>query len=160
MKTTMYWVIGIVCVLAFLGIGIRFGPKGQPRVGLVDGRLSPCPSTPNCVSSETGPGPAFVAPFEFRGTAESAWHNVKRAVQEAGGTIQKEQPGYLWASFTTRWLHFVDDVEFRLDRDHHVIHMRSASRIGRSDFGVNKKRVERLRLRLRSASPDHADDHE
>jgi len=160
MKTTMYWLIGMVGVLALLGIGIRFAPKGQPHVGLVDGRLIPCPNMPNCVCSESRASPSYIAPFEFAGTADSAWNEAKRVLQEAGGVIQKELPGYLWASFTTKWLHFVDDVEFRLDADRHVIHVRSASRVGRSDFGVNRKRVERLRLMLRGKSSDRAEYHE
>jgi uncharacterized protein (DUF1499 family) len=157
MKTPMYWLIGMVCVLALLGIGVRFAPKGQPHVGLVDGRLSPCPKTPNCVCSESRASPSYIAPFEFAGTADSAWNRARRAIQTAGGTVNKDDRSYLWASFTTKWLHFVDDVELRLDADYHVIHVRSASRVGRSDFGANRKRVERLRMMLRGTSSDHAD---
>ena len=66
----------------------------------------------------------------------------------SGGTIQREESTYLWASFTSKRLRFVDDVELRVDADKHIIHVRSASRVGRSDFGVNRARVEMLRSLL------------
>lgn len=143
---TMYWIIGIVLAISLLATGIRLAPKGQPAVGLEDGRLVPCPGTPNCVCSEYPSTASYIRPFEYHDNPQSAWQRVRDAVVTSGGTIQQEEANYLWAIFTTRWLHFVDDVELRLDVDTHMIHVRSASRVGRSDFGVNRKRVEKLRL--------------
>lgn len=114
--------------------------------GLMNDQLSPCPDTPNCVCSEDSSSPAYIAPLSFSGTAENAWQTVKYAVVAAGGIITIERPSYLQAHFTSRWLRFVDDVELRMDADNQVIHVRSASRVGHSDFGVNRKRVEKLRL--------------
>jgi len=151
MKNTMYWLIGIVVVLALLTLGVKLMPKGQAKIGLVAGQLSPCPNTPNCVCSEGESPSAYVAPFAFKGEAASAWLRVKQAIVANGGRIQTQEPTYLTASFITKWLGFVDDVELRLDADNGVIHVRSASRLGRSDFGINRARVERLRLLFNSS---------
>ena len=115
-------------------------------LGLQAGALRPCPRTPNCVCSEPGtPAGALVAPFPApAGMAEmtrlaavvGAWPRTK--VITAGD-------GYLHAETTSLLLRFVDDLEFRLDAAAGVIHVRSASRVGRGDLGVNRKRLEALR---------------
>lgn len=158
MKTIMYWIIGIILALGLLMQGIRLLPKGQAMVGLTAGHLRPCPDTPNCVCSEDMSSSSRIAPFVFNDTAEAAWLRAREAVLSAGGTIQTEEPAYLWASFTTKWLHFVDDVELRMDAGHHIIHVRSASRVGHSDFGVNRKRVERLRTLFDGAPSGQRDE--
>ena len=147
----MYWFIGIVLVLALLTFAIKLLPKGEGKPGLIAGQLSPCPNTPNCVCSEDKSQSAYIAPFVFVDAADSAWQRAKQAVVANGGTIHIEDQTYLWASFTTKWLGFVDEVELRMDANNHVIHVRSASRVGRSDFGVNRQRLERLRLLFNSS---------
>lgn len=145
-----FWIIGIALALALLAFGIVLFPKGHANVGLVSGQLSPCPNTPNCVCSENTPKPSYIPPLVFSGddSMDSSWQRVRQVIVSSGGRIEKEEQGYLWASFTTKWLRFVDDVELRIDAGSQVIHLRSASRLGRSDFGVNRERVERLRLLL------------
>lgn len=145
MKTTLYWFGGIAFVLGLLAVLVALLPKGQARVGLSDGRLSPCPNTPNCVGSEDHSASHYISPLSFEGSAAGAWQRARQSVTALGGMMQKEEQGYLWASFTTKWLRFVDDLELRMDAGAHVIHVRSASRVGRSDFGVNRQRVEMLR---------------
>jgi uncharacterized protein (DUF1499 family) len=141
----MYWLIGIVLALGLLTIGIALFPKGLVKVGLMDSRLSPCPNTPNCVNSEDKSKASFIAPLLINETSDSAWQRVKKVIESSGGSIQAVEQTYLWATFTTKWLRFVDDVELRMDADSQVIHVRSASRVGRSDLGVNRERVEQLR---------------
>lgn len=155
MKNTMYWLLGIIVVLALLTLGFKLMPKGQAKLGLIAGQLSPCPNTPNCVCSEDKSSPAYVAPFVLKDADESAWLRAKQAVVSSGGRIQTQESTYLSASFSTKWLGFVDDVELRLDVDNDVIHVRSTSRLGRSDFGVNRARVERLRLLFNSSLNQH-----
>jgi len=146
MTRSMNWLIVIPFVFALVIIGVAFGPKGQPQVGSVDGRLRTCPESPNCVCSEAGEREmASIAPLSFAGSAGAAWTKAKEAIVAAGGEIQLADDGYLWATFTTRWMRFVDDVELRMDAEHQVIQIRSASRVGYSDMGVNRERVERLR---------------
>ena len=123
-------------------------PEPESRPQLVDGRLRPCPGTPNCVCSEEG----SVEPIAFRGMlADAALQRLRQIIDEMGGVVQGEEGDYLWSTFTVPVFGFVDDVEFRLEREAGVIHVRSASRLGLSDLGVNRGRVEELRSRFRSS---------
>jgi uncharacterized protein (DUF1499 family) len=135
--------------LALLG-GALTGCSGvRPRdLGLSAGRLRPCPATPNCVSSETGtPAEKQVAPFPAReGRADMT--RLADVVAAWPRTVVITNTGeYLHAESTSLIWRFKDDVEFRYDSAAGVIHVRSASRIGRGDLGVNRKRVEGLRAK-------------
>jgi uncharacterized protein (DUF1499 family) len=120
-------------------------------LGVTDGKLARPKSTPNCVSSQADPADAehSIAPIAFRGTAVEAMVAAKRAVESMErATIIREAPSYLYAEFRSRLLGYVDDVELYFDEKAGVFHVRSASRLGRRDFGVNRKRVEALRAKL------------
>jgi uncharacterized protein (DUF1499 family) len=118
-------------------------------LGVRGGRLAACRPTPNCVSSQADAGDAehHVAPLPI-----AAWPHLRRLL---GGLprvkIIDEQPAYIRAEFTSRLLGFVDDVEFLRDEGTNMIQVRSASRLGRTDFGVNRRRVEDIRRRLGAA---------
>jgi uncharacterized protein (DUF1499 family) len=131
--------------------GLLAGTRPE-NLGLRDGRLVPCKPTPNCVSSRSDPtaDPGhFIAPIAIRGEPEKAWAAVVEAVRSAErARIVVERPGYLHAEFASRILGFVDDVELQLDAAAKLVYVRSASRLGRSDFGVNRARVEALRARF------------
>lgn len=130
-----------------------FSGKRPDNLGVKDGRLAPPGRTPNAVSSQADPADAghYVAPIAFPGSPASAMAAVRAAVASMPRTrVVHEAPGYLHAEFRSRLLGFVDDVEFLHQPDAGVIHVRSASRLGRSDFGVNRARVEALRARLAS----------
>ncbi len=117
-------------------------------LGVTDGRLAPPKRTPNCVSSQADPSDAehYIAPIAFRGTAAEAMAAARRAVESMErATIVREAPGYLYAEFRSRLLGYVDDVELYFDEKAAAFHVRSASRLGRRDFGVNRERVEALR---------------
>jgi uncharacterized protein (DUF1499 family) len=117
-----------------------------PELGVQNGKLAPCPNTPNCVCSEEGPVLTHhVDAFIFSTSPQQALKNLVSVIVSQGGRVVGEQPEYLRAEFTSRIFQFVDDVEFRLDKDSLLIHVRSASRVGHSDFGVNGKRVENIR---------------
>ena len=99
-------------------------------------------STPNCVSSQADPADRehYISPIAFKGSIVE----LRKAVESMpGATVIEEKPDYLYAEYRTPLLRFVDDVEFLLQDS--VIHVRSASRLGRRDFGVNWKRIESLR---------------
>ncbi len=124
-------------------------PKEKPK--LVNGMLRLCPGTPNCVSSEST-NPMFqIAPLAFTGSPEQVWATLKIVIKEQGGTVHDEGKEYLWSTFTVPLFGFVDDVEFRLSATEGVIHVRSASRLGISDLGVNRGRVEQLRTAFQTA---------
>lgn len=114
-------------------------------MGLKDGRAAPCPDTPNCVSSEEEGKPSYMPPLTFSVAPEAAWAAARKALAETDGTIRKEEGDYLSATYTSFLFRFVDDVELRMDRAKRVIHIRSASRLGKWDFGVNRRRVEKIR---------------
>ena len=119
--------------------------SNPPKVQLFDGRLRACPKSPNCVSSESDSPSSRTEPLTFQGPPEKAWGDLKETIREMGGKIQEEHDGYLWATFTSRLFRFVDDVEFRMVSTDGMIHVRSGSRVGYSDLGVNRRRVEKLR---------------
>jgi uncharacterized protein (DUF1499 family) len=97
------------------------------------------------VSSEDEGTSSWIEPLVFGDDPESAWGRAVQAVRDIGGKVHEDTGDYLWATFTSRVFRFVDDLELRMDRDARVVHVRSASRVGYSDLGVNRKRVERLR---------------
>jgi uncharacterized protein (DUF1499 family) len=142
----MYLLIPALVVLAMFAVSCA--SQGKRPLGMTDGKLSPCPRRPNCISSEDDPGPSRIEPLTFTGTPETAWVCLKRAIQGTGGTIEREGSDYIWAIYKTRLFRFVDDIEFRMEVKDEVIHVRSASRVGYSDFGVNRKRVGALRQRF------------
>lgn len=128
--------------LVMLAVQSRTPPATS---GLEGGRLRPCPATPNCVSSQAREESARVAPLAYSGSAGQAWRRLQQVIEATGGEIVTRQDAYLHATFVTPWLRFVDDVECLLDAQAGVIQVRSASRVGRSDFGVNRKRLEAIR---------------
>jgi len=117
----------------------------KPQLGLRGSRLTPCPSTPNCVCSEHADEHSFVAPLRHTGPPERAWQRAAESITGMGGTILHNDGQYLHAVFTSPFFRFVDDMELRLDDTQGTIQLRSASRVGYSDLGVNRKRVARLR---------------
>lgn len=117
-----------------------------PRVGLVDDRLRSCPTSPNCVCSQIGDAQHAIAPLRFSDDAASAWKRLRQVITGQPRThVVTGDDRYLHVEFTTALLRFVDDVEFLLDPTAGVIHVRSASRVGKSDLGTNRKRVEAIR---------------
>ena len=118
----------------------------QANLGARDGLLAVCPGSPNCVSSRAADSGHQVAPLAFTGPAEAAFERLKAAVAALPRTrIITAADGYLHAECRSALFRFVDDLEFLVDREAQVIHCRSASRTGYSDFGVNRRRVETVR---------------
>lgn len=143
--------IKILLVLVFLYLvavmGIRY-MSPQPPLGVVDGRLTPCPNTPNCVGSFEDPADQqHYMPFlPSHNGAVDAKQKLYEILDKMPRTeIIAEKENYIRATFTTFGLRFVDDVEFLIMPDGSV-QFRSASRIGKSDLGVNRKRMEEITL--------------
>lgn len=131
--------------------------KRPDNLGVKDGRLAPCRRTPNCVSSQADPADAvhYIAPIPYQGDAAAAIAAARAAVESMPrATVIGEAPGYLYAEFRSKLIGFVDDVEFAFDGQAGVLHVRSSSRLGRRDFGVNRARVESLRRRIVQAAGD------
>ena len=111
-----------------------------------EGRLSPCPRTPNCVCSQDEDPRHRIAPLRFEGDPDAAMAQLEEIIESMPRTrVETRSPDYLRARFKTRVLRFTDDVELLLDREARVVHVRSASRVGYSDFRANRQRVEAIR---------------
>jgi uncharacterized protein (DUF1499 family) len=154
--TTRALTRGLIGLL--LGGVLLMGSCASPATGLVDGRLRPCPDRPNCVSSQE-PGAAAVAPLPFSGEATAALDALQSLLLAQPRTeLRSREEAYLHVTFTTPWLRFTDDVEFLADPAAGVIHVRSASRWGYSDLGLNRRRVEALAeawaARVEAPDPD------
>jgi len=124
----------------------------KPELGITDGHLMQCPKTPNCVSSHAKDEKHFIQPILFIGTSQEAQSHLLEILIEWKGTkIVVSQDNYIRAEFTSKVFRFVDDVEFYFPETgtkEITIHFRSASRVGKSDFGVNRKRIEQIRDNL------------
>ena len=121
-----------------------FNWRRPTNLGVKDGRLAPCKPSPNCVSSQADAADQehYIAPIPFRGSMA----DLRRAVESMErATVIKAERNYLYAEFRTRLMRYVDDVELYYDEKQRLVHVRSASRLGRRDFGVNRKRAEALR---------------
>ena len=128
-----------------------FSWKRPDNLGVTDGRLAPPKRTPNSVSSQADAADAehYIAPIPFKGDAAAAMAAVRKAVESmTGSTVIRQEGNYLYAEFRTRIVRYVDDVEFLFDAKAGVIDVRSASRLGRRDFGVNRARIEAVRARI------------
>jgi uncharacterized protein (DUF1499 family) len=155
---------GLVLVSVGLGAAIAlhlgtaegdtmFAGKKPDNLGVKDGKLASCGRRLNCVCSQTDPGDAqrHVAPIPFRGSAAEAIAAARRAVESMPrARVVRAEGNYLHAEFRSKLMGFVDDVEFTFDAAAGVLHVRSASRLGRRDFDVNRERVAALRARLLS----------
>jgi uncharacterized protein (DUF1499 family) len=120
--------------------------KRPENLGPRDGRLADCPALPNCVCSQAGDADHAVAPIRLEENPEDAWRRLRQVLARWPRTrVVSETESYLHAECTSFLFRFVDDVEFLLDREARVLHVRSASRVGRSDLGVNRRRVEAIR---------------
>ncbi len=118
------------------------------------GQLAPCPSSPNCVSSLASDEGHRIAPLAIPGDAAAQMAALLAVVGDMPRTeIQAQTDNYLWVVFTSRLLRFRDDVEFLLGPGD-AVQVRSASRLGYSDLGVNRKRVETIRARLAAAAAE------
>lgn len=123
--------------------------------------LWPCPRTPNCVSTEATSRRHLMAPLPFHGTAKAAQEHARSALlQEPRIRIVLERPGYIRAEARSRFWRFVDDVEVVVDSTAKLVRFRSASRVGRSDLGVNRARMERFSQRFRAIADAQAKESE
>ncbi len=123
-----------------------FAGKRPDNLGVKAGKLAPCPNSPNCVSSQSEDTEHAIAPLPYTAIAD-----IKKVVEAMERTtIIEETENYLYAEFKSKLMGFVDDVEFHKDDINQVVHVRSASRLGQSDLGVNRKRVEMIRQQLES----------
>lgn len=139
--------------LAILSVGLlgwlSCAGSRPTDIGVSGGSLAPCPSSPNCVSSDAPEGEHYIAPLPMLGDAEAAWIRVREVVAATPRTtIVTDDGQYLHAECESALMGYVDDLELHLRPADGEIAVRSASRLGYSDMGANRDRVEDLRSRL------------
>lgn len=155
------WIVSALLALAVAAVlagqlGLLSG-RMPDDLGVKDGRLKPPSATENSVSSQAGLYPdhpmrayAEIAPLALSGDGTATIAELSKLLQTMPGVkiVRNKGDGYLHAQCTTRWMKFVDDLELWFDPANQVVQVRSASRVGRRDFGENRERVERLRAGL------------
>jgi uncharacterized protein (DUF1499 family) len=148
-----YVILAIALILAFLIWNNHILAGTRPtNLGIHDGKLAACPSTPNCVNSQAPASDAehAIAPIEFGGKGSLRMDDLKLILKDTPRTniIIEANNNYLYAEFSSKLMGFVDDVEFYIDDPSKTIQVRSASRLGESDLGVNRQRIEEIRTKL------------
>jgi len=139
--------IALLIVIAFFILGM-VSKKGE-ALGLKNGQLQACASTENCVISEVVNGqPNTIEAFTFSGDKADFVSKLEGVIETLGGKVTVQEGDYIAATFTSGIFGFVDDFELRVTDDN-LLHFRSASRVGRSDLGANKKRVDAMKLLLK-----------
>nr|WP_223805721.1 DUF1499 domain-containing protein [Pseudanabaena sp. UWO310] len=123
-----------------------FSGKRPSNLGVNDGKLLACPTSPNCVSSQSDDLEHKIAPLTYKGEPAKALEDLKAVILSMPRTkIITAEGNYIYAEFTSALMGYVDDVEFYLNAERSIIEVRSASRLGESDLGVNRKRIEAIR---------------
>ena len=121
----------------------------QPASADGPDKLSPCPDSPNCVSSQSTDESHFIEPLHYSGSLADARQkliDILKSIKRV--RLAKVETDYIHAEFRSVVFRFVDDVKFWFPPDKPIIHVTSASRTGYYDFGANRRRVERLRVTL------------
>lgn len=135
----------IIILVAFIALGF-YSQSGKPN-GMIEGKLTKCSDKPNCICTEFETDAShFLEPIRYsEAGAVEVLQQLSQSIQQMGGEVKTEKSDYLAATFTSSVFKFVDDLEIRIDVGQKLIHLRSASRVGYSDRGVNQKRLERLK---------------
>jgi uncharacterized protein (DUF1499 family) len=131
----------------------------MPKLGVVDSKLMPCPKSPNCVSSQAHDEKHHIEPIKYSGSQQMAHDRLLQVIKKEKRTeILTDQEDYIHVEFTSALFRFVDDVEFYFPKEkagQAVIHVRSASRVGYSDLGANRKRIEHIRSEFYKSIRNH-----
>lgn len=161
---TLKWFLVLILVLVILAILAgqlgMFKGVAPNDLGVAEGRLKLPADTPNSVSSQADLYPnhpqhsyARIEPLPSVGDSKSTLERIKAIIESMPGSeVITYQEHYLYVQFTTRVMKFVDDAEFWFDPQSNVVQVRSASRLGKSDLGVNRKRIESIRRQLKEIS--------
>ena len=136
----------VTAVIALSALSCRVGSEFVHAIPLPGSGLPPCPPSPNCLCSQDPDPDHRVDPLTFTGSPEEAFARLKQVVRSMPrAKIADERPNYFRAEYTTALMRVVDDVDFLIEPNGGKIHIRSASRVGYSDLGANRKRIERIR---------------
>ncbi len=140
--------VGGLIIVAALALNGCSGGRPPLNLGVTEGRLAPCPDSPNCVSSQAAHAHQRIEALRYTGDITQARNRLLTVLSRMERVqIRQADADYLHAEFSSAWFGFVDDVEFQFDPPG-VIQARSASRTGYYDFGVNRERVNAIRAQF------------
>jgi uncharacterized protein (DUF1499 family) len=151
--------VASVILIAIASLFIYLSSSDQPlfafsgstptNLGITDGKLATCLTTSNCVSSQATDPQHYIAPIPYKSSTPEAYTQVKQLLESQKRTqIITQTDNYIYATATSHLMGFVDDVEFYFNPETKLIDVRSASRIGESDLGVNRQRIEQIRAEI------------
>lgn len=139
----------ILALFLTLSLSLIF-PVVAEATGLQNGQLAPCPASPNCAVSQNADAQHAIEPIPYHVDRDTVYETVLKVLMVVPRTeVLEKTDNYIHAISKSRIFKFIDDVEFYFPADESVIHIRSASRVGESDLGVNRRRLEQIRLALK-----------
>jgi uncharacterized protein (DUF1499 family) len=155
MKFVLRFAIGVsiaaVVITVVLAVLARV-VKSPANLGVRDGKLAPCPNSPNCVSTQSQDPRHQIAPIAYTTSVAEARARILELIRSMPRTtIITDDPTYVHAEFRTKGMGYVDDVELMFDETAQVIHFRSSSRLPYWDWGVNRERMEEIRAAFEAA---------
>lgn len=152
LKTALFLVLSGLVLFFILRWLVQQASPMPDNLGVVNGRLTPCPDSPNCVSTQATDELHAITPIAYEGETAAA-HAALLAILQADPsfTILTDSPTYIHAEARTAVWQFIDDVEFTFDEAASLIHFRSASRLGYGDAGANRQRLEAVRAAFQTA---------
>lgn len=141
--------IQLVAIGGILMLALSWTAKRPENLGIVMGKLTPCPETPNCVSTTSKNPNQKMDPIPFQGSPAEAMQRLVSVVEAMPRSkVISQRENYLYVEFTSLIFRYVDDVEFLIDSQNNRIDFRSASRVGHSDLGANRKRMSTISERF------------
>lgn len=149
MQMVTWGILGMILIGVAGTFAVSLTASRPSNLGVNNGRLAALPPSPNCVATQTEQGEQWMAPLTFDDEESEVMQRLQQIIASMrGATIVNCTDDYLYAEFRSRVFRFVDDVEFFVEADTKRIHFRSASRVGYSDLGVNRERMEEIRRLL------------
>lgn len=146
----LYILLAIIFLALALRLSIPYISNQPDNLGVIEGKLADCPTSPNCVSSFAEDEEHNIAPIPFSGSVEEARSKLLATLQALPRVeIVTAEPTYIHATTRSRLMGYVDDNEFLIDENAQLIHVRAAARLGKSDLGANRARIEAIRAGMR-----------
>lgn len=144
-----YILLAIIFLALALRLSIPYISSQPDNIGIIEGKLADCPSSPNCVSSFAADEEHYIEPIAFDGSAEEARAKLLTTLQALPRIeMVTTESTYIHAITRSRLMGYVDDNEFLIDENVGLIHVRAAARLGKSDLGANRARIEAIRTAM------------
>lgn len=142
----IFWCVSFLSAAYVIIVLVNYLKQPPAELGVINQKLSPCPTSPNCVCSQSESQDHYIEPIPCLGSDSQVQQRLLKILSRMHGfQIIKQEEDYLHVIFRSLCFRFVDDVEFWIDSRQNVIQVRSASRVGHTDFDVNRKRIEVIR---------------